>query len=337
MASEILAVAGALLLAILLGVSDAPNATASLVAGRAGPYRGILAWSVLWHFVGALVAGLAVARTIVGLVRLPPSLLVASLGVGCIASAVFTLMAARRGLPVSASVGLVGGLAGAGVAARGFGSISWFHVSGFHVTGILGVLGGIFLAPFAGGLLAALISLGVYYPDWHFRRSAIKPVRLGTWAMAAWVGIADGTNDGQKAMGIMVVAVAGTSGLHGVAVAWWIKVVCGLALAVATAIGGRRIIRTVSRGLYRGGPIEGVTTQATAAAVIFGTALMGIPVSTSAVVTSGMVGAGMVRRRHHVRWRGVEIVLWAWVITVPACALGGFLLFWGWRLAGGVR
>ena len=165
--------------------------------------------------------------------------------------------------------------------------------------------------------------------------------------MAAWVAISDGTNDGQKAMGIMAVAVASgysagysandMGGGHGIVISWWIKVLCGAALAVATAIGGRRIIKTVARGLYHGGPIEGVTTQAAAAAVIFGSALLGFPVSTSSVVTSGMVGAGMVKRRHHVRWREVTNVAWAWILTVPVCAIFGFVLFIGWRAVGGLR
>ena len=161
--------------------------------------------------------------------------------------------------------------------------------------------------------------------------------------MAAWVAIADGTNDGQKAMGIMTIAVLGGNstvpgaGQHGMVIAWWIKVLCGAALAIATVVGGKRIIKTVARGLYRGGPIEGVTTQATAATVILGSALMGIPVSTSAVVTSGMVGAGIARRRHHVRWKEVADVLWAWALTAPVCAVLGFVCFEAWRAVGGVR
>ncbi len=345
MASEILAITGALLLAVLLGVSDAPNATASLIAARAGQYRSLAAWSILWHFVGALIAGVAVAESITSLVRLGASSLIAVLGIGCIVSVVFTWITTRKGLPVSASVGLVGALAGAGVAAAGFKAVNWYSFHGYHITGILPVLAGIFLAPLAAVGVAALTTKIISHSDNHLSRESLKPIRKGIWAMAAWVAVADGTNDGQKAMGIMAVAVTtgyangnvATVGIHGIVISWWIKVLCGAALAVATAVGGRRIIKTVSRGLYRGGPIEGVTTQATAAAVILGSALLGFPVSTSSVVTSGMVGAGMIRRRHHVRWHEVTNVVWAWVLTVPICAILGLILFIAWRAVGGLR
>ncbi len=343
MASEILAITGALLLAVLLGISDAPNATASLIAARAGRYRSLAAWSIFWHFIGALIAGVAVAESITGLVRLHASLLIAVLGIGCMVSVVFTWITTRKGLPVSASVGLVGALAGAGIAASGFKAVNWYSVHGYRITGITPVLAGIFVAPLATVGIAALVTKVISRSDRHLSRESLKPIQKGIWAMAAWVAISDGTNDGQKAMGIMAVAVASgysagdVGGGHGIVISWWIKVLCGAALAVATAIGGRRIIKTVARGLYHGGPIEGVTTQAAAAAVIFGSALLGFPVSTSSVVTSGMVGAGMVKRRHHVRWREVTNVAWAWILTVPVCAIFGFVLFIGWRAVGGLR
>ena len=343
MASEILAVTGALLLAALLGISDAPNATASLIAARAGRYRSLAAWSIFWHFAGAVIAGAAVAESITSLVRLGASSLIAVLGIGCMVSVIFTWITTRKGLPVSASVGLVGALAGAGIAASGFNAVNWYNVHGYHITGVLPVLAGIFAAPLATVGIAALATKVISRSDRRLSRESLKPIRKGIWAMAAWVAISDGTNDGQKAMGIMAIAVASgysgneAGGAHGMVISWWIKVSCGAALAVATAIGGRKIIKTVARGLYRGGPIEGITTQATAAAVILGSALLGFPVSTSAVVTSGMVGAGMVRHRHHVRWHEVTNVVWAWVLTVPVCAILGFVLFIGWRAAGGLR
>jgi inorganic phosphate transporter, PiT family len=152
-----LGVVGALALAALLGVSDAPNATAALIGARTGSYAAVAAWSVAWHVFGGLVAGEAVARTIVGLVNVGPGATTTVFAAASVTAVGYTWATTRHGLPTSASVGLVGALAGAGLAAGGSGAVEWGALAGGRPFGVLGVLMGILLAPFLAALVAGLV------------------------------------------------------------------------------------------------------------------------------------------------------------------------------------
>ena len=329
-------VVGGVMLAALLGTSDAPNASAALVSARAGPYRRVLAWSVGWHLVGGLLAGTAVARTVVGLVHVRPGQLDPVLAAASFGSVVFTWIMTRRGLPVSASVGLVGGLAGAGVVAGGWSAVSWGHVPhGLEVPGVAGVLAGVVLAPVLGGVVAGAMALPVRRLSRRLRRPAHRAVDVGVWLAAAAVAVADGTNDGQKAMGVLAAGLSGVSAVQpsGTGIAWWIRIVCATVLAVGTVVGGRRLVQTVARGLAPAGPTDDLVAQVASAGIIFAGAVGGLPLSTSTVTTSARVGTGLVGRRRHVRWQGVMRILVTWVVTVPACGLLGAGLFELWRVA----
>jgi PiT family inorganic phosphate transporter len=334
---RLLAAIGAIGLVVLLGVSDAPNASSSLIAAHAGRYSRVVAWSFIWHLVGGLLAGSAVARTVVGLVRVAPDLLAPTLAAGCFASVVFTGFCARRGIPASASVGLVAGLAGAGLVAGGFRAVNWGSLDSLHSVGVIGVLVGIVLAPFLGGFAAGLVNWPGHRAALRLTRSSLRPLRIGVWITAGAAAFADGTNDGQKAMGILAVAISGSAAVtaHGVSIPWWDKVVCASLLAAATVLGGRRVVVTVARGLVHSGPMDALAGQGASATVILIAGATGLPLSTSSVVTSGVVGAGAVKRRRHVRWRGVLVVLRAWALTVPACALIGAGLLGLWRVLAG--
>ncbi len=334
---RVLAAVAALGLVAILGVSDAPNASSSLIAARAGRYSRVATWSVIWHFAGGLFAGSVVAHTVVGLVRVPPDLLAPSLAAGCSASIVFTGICARRGIPASASVGLVAGLAGAGMAAGGLRAVNWGGLGGLHSLGVIGVLTGIVLAPLLGGFAAALVSWPGHRVAPRLSRLSLRPLRLGVWIAAGAVAFADGSNDGQKAMGILAVAISGSAAVtnHGVSIPWWNRLVCASVLATATVLGGRRVVVTVARGLVRSGPMDVLAGQGASAAVILAAGSAGLPLSTSSVVTSGIVGARAGRHRRHVRWRGVLVILAAWAVTVPACALIGAGLLGLWRVVAG--
>ncbi len=324
-------------LAALLGTGDAANASAALVSARAGPYRRVVAWSVAWHLAGGLLAGTAVARTVVGIVHVPPAQLAPTLAAASAASVVFTWLTTRRGLPVSASVGLVGGLAGAGVVAGGWGAVSWGHVPhGFAAPGVVGVLAGVVLAPVVGAVAAGAVAVPVRRLSRRLRRSARPALDTGVWLAAAAVALADGTNDGQKAMGVLAAGLSGASVLGpGASIPAWVRVTCAAVLAAGTVVGGRRLVQTVARGLAPAGPVDDLVAQVASAGVILLGAAAGLPLSTSAVTTSARVGTGLAGRRRHVRWRGVTRILASWAVTVPACGLLGAGLFGLWRAAGG--
>ena len=325
---------GALALAALLGASDSANATAALVSARAGSYPGVVAWSIGWHFAGGMLAGSAVARTVAGIVHVPSARLALTLAAGSFASVAFTWVATRRGFPASASVGLVGGLAGAGVAAGGWRAVQWVSAPFSRHLGVTGVLAGILLAPVLGSLLAAIIDRGLRPLSFRMTRQAARPLRGGVWLASAAVALADGTNDGQKRMGVLAVAMSGGAALApaGAGIGWEIKAVCAAVLAFGAGLGGRQVIATVSRGLARPGPVGSLAAQSASAGVIFLGAAIGLPLATSAVVTSAMVGTGIAGRRRHVRWQAVGAIGWVWAVTLPACALLGAGLFEAFRV-----
>lgn len=316
-----LAVVSALGLAALLGVSDAPNAAAALLAARTGSYPGVAAWSFVWHVAGGLLAGEAVARTVVGIVHVGPKLESPVLAAACLTAVGFTWLTTNRGLPTSASVGLVGGLAGAGFAAGGARVVTWGGLSGSRLVGVLGVLVGILLAPFLAALVSGLVDQLARRGAYRLHQSARRELNAALWLASAAVAVSDGSNDGQKAMGILAVVVSGTGSLAtGGGIAFWERLSCAVVLGAFTVLGGRKVVARVSRGLARAGAVDDLSAQCASAGVILLAAAVGLPLSTSTVVTSAMVGAGVPGRRRHVRWAGVIEIFLVWTLTVPICA-----------------
>lgn len=335
-AAQILAAAGALALAALLGVSDAPNAIAALLTTRRRSVRPVAAWSVGWHFLGGLLAGTLVARTTVGMVHVSPQLLAPVLGAGCWATVLFTWVTTRFGLPTSASVGLVGGLAGAGLAAGGIAGVSWAGTSRHPLGGVLGVLGGILLAPLFAGTAAFVLERLARRRSERLPRWTGGPIRLGVWVASAAVAMADGTNDGQKAMGVLAASVSGAAVLQpgGAGISWTVRTSCAALLAGFTVLGGREVITTVSRRLWHSSATDDLAAQASAAAIVFLGGRGGLPLSTSTVVTSSKMGAGMSRRPRHLQWPRAWRILQNWLVTLPACAILGAALFGLWSVSG---
>ncbi len=331
---DVVAIAAALALAFVLGVSDAPNATSALVASRAAPWHAALAFSFALHALGALVGGTAVALTISGLVAVPHADAPSAWAAACAAAVVFVVGAARLGLPTSATYGLLGGLVGAALVSGGPGEIRWGGLDGIRPDGTLGALAGLVLSPVVG------VAAG-----WFARRIAVRatgratrrllgPVRASIWVAAGAVALSDGTNDGQKAMGAAAAVLLATGSLERFDVPFWVRISVALTLALGTAIGGGRVVRRVSQGYYRPSPIDSLAAQASAAGVILGAAALGAPVSTSTVVAASVVGVGADRHPRHVRWAGVAQTISAWFLTVPVCALIGAALFACARLVG---
>jgi inorganic phosphate transporter, PiT family len=320
--------------AFVLGVSDAPNASAVLIATRTASYRNAMAFSFMASAAGGLLAGEAVALTMTGLVHVSAAELPGTYLAGGVASLAFTVLMTRRGVPVSASIALVGGLAGAALARAGWGAVGWGGLRGVHPYGVIGTLVAIFLSPLLGGFAAAGMRrlLGRLLP--RASRETERALRGTIWLTAGLVGLADGSNDGQKAMGLATALLVAARTIRTFAVPFWVTALVAFVLATGTAAGGRRIVRTVSSRFYRGGLLDGLAAQSASAAVILGAAALGAPVSTSTVVTSGMVGVGAARRRRHVRWPTVRRVVSAWALTVPACALVGGALVGLGRLIG---
>jgi PiT family inorganic phosphate transporter len=324
---DVVAIVAALGLAFVLGVSDAPNATSALVASRAAPWHAALLFSSLLHALGALLGGTAVALTVSRLVTVPKDDLSAACVAACIATVVFVATAARLGLPSSATYALVGGLVGAALVSGGLGDVRWGGFDGLRPQGVLGTLAGLVVSPLIGVAAGWLVGRAVRRVTVRATRRLLGPVKTGVWVAAGLVALSDGTNDGQKAMGVVVAVLVASGSLHRFEIPLWTRLTVALALAFGTALGGGRAIRRVSRGYYRPGPIDALVAQASSGAVILGAAALGAPVSTSTVVASSVVGVGADRHPRHVRWAGVAETMSSWLLTVPVCAALGAALF----------
>ncbi len=331
---EALAIAASLALAFILGVSDAPNASSALIASRTAGYRAATAFAFVFHALGGFVSGTAVALTITTLIHVPGSDVPAAFAAGGLSAVVFVAVATRLGIPTSASFGLVGGLIGAALVQGGADAVTWGGLNGFHPVGTLGVLIGLVISPPIGIGVAWLARRGIDIVLRRATRRALRPVRAAIWVGAASVAFSDGSNDGQKAMGLAAGALVATGSLQEFSIPFWLRAAVALILALGTAIGGRRIVRTVGTGLYQGGPVDSLGAQGSAAAVILGGSALGFPISTSTVVASAVVGVGTGRRFRHVHWITFSRTVSAWAITVPACIGIGALLYALFQLIG---
>ena len=324
---DVVAIGAALGLAFVLGISSAPNAASALVASRAASWHSALAYSFVLHGLGALLGGTAVALTIAGLVSVPTDDVATVYASGCIATIAFVTVAARLGLPTSATHGLVGGLVGAGIAAGGIETINWGGLDGIRPVGTVGVLLALVLSPVlgvAGGWAARRIAVRALSRG---TRRLLGPVRGGIWVTSGTVALSDGTNDGQKAMGVAAAVLLATGRIDQFEVPLSVRVPVALVFAVGTVIGGGRVVRRVSRGYFRPTPVDALASQTAATVVILGSTAVGAPVSTSTVVTAAVVGVGADRHPRHVRWAGVADTISAWFLTIPVCAALGALLY----------
>jgi PiT family inorganic phosphate transporter len=326
------AVVVALAFAFVLGVSDAPNASAALVGTRTARYGPTMVFSFAFHALGGLFGGTAVAATVVGMIDVSGQDAGAAYTAGALAAVVFVVVATHLGLPTSASFGLVGGLVGAAFAAEGVSAISWGGIDGLRPYGVGGALVAMLVSPFIGAAAGAAARGLLAVSLRRASRRALRPVRAGIWVSAALVALSDGSNDGGKAMGVIAGALVADGSLRRFAVPFWARLTVALVLATGTAIGGRRLIRTVGRRLYRQRELDGLAAQSGAAFAVLGAAWAGAPVSTSSVVTAAVVGVGLEQRSRHVRWPLVGRTVTAWLLTVPVCAGLGALAYLGTRL-----
>ena len=330
-----LAIAFSIAFALTNGFHDAANAIATLVATRgARPGQAILLAAV-FNMLGALLVGTAVADTIAGIVTVAPAEAVEVIGSGVLAATLWNLLTWWRGLPSSSAHALVGGLVGSALAEAGIDAIQWGGLDGLKPVGVFGVLIVLAVSPLLG------LGFGLGFARLNGRLLAratgrIKaPIRAAEWGMSAALSFGHGANDAQKAMGVIAALLLASGHLDSLSVPLWVKLACGAALTLGTAMGGWRIIRTIGRRIFRLAAIDGFASQSASTAVILPASYLGAPVSTTQVVASSVVGVGGGRRRwHHVRWSVVRSIAFAWLLTLPASAAIGAIMLVIWR---GVR
>jgi inorganic phosphate transporter, PiT family len=300
------------------GFHDTANAIATSVATRALHPRHAILMATAFNFIGAF-AGTAVAKTIgAGLVEEATSTqtVVAAALVGAI---IWNLITWYLALPSSSSHALVGGLLGATLLAAGTGALK--------VSGLVNkVLIPMITSPLIGFVGAFVLMLLLY---WIFRDQKRKPMarafrRLQVLS-AGYMAFSHGSNDAQKTMGIITLALFAAGVLPTIDVPLWVIVVSASALSLGTAVGGWRIMRTMGHRVVELEPVHGFAAETTAATVLIVTAHLGMPVSTTHVISSAIMGVGSARGPKGVRWGVARRILLAWVITIPAAGMAAAL------------
>jgi PiT family inorganic phosphate transporter len=302
------------------GWHDAANSIATVVSTRVlTPFRAVV-WAAFWNFIAAFFFGTAVAGTIgKGMVHIEmvnQQVLLAGL-LGAITWNLITLI---LGLPTSSSHALIGGFGGAAVAKAGFRAL---------------ILGGwlkpvlfIFLSPVIGMVLGMTVT---FVTSWIVRKQ--RPQKVDKWfrrlqlLSAAGYSFGHGTNDAQKGMGIITTALVAGGLLKSFAVPFWVIICCHLAMAGGTMAGGWRIIKTMGQRITKLTPFGGFAAETAGGLTLVGTAIFGIPVSTTHTITGAIVGVGATRRLSAVRWGVTRRIVFAWVLTIPGAALFGAVLY----------
>ena len=326
----------ALIFDFLNGFHDAANSIATVVSTRVLSPKLAVAWAALFNLLAAFFLGTAVAKTMGrGMIRLEEVNQYVVMA-GLFGAIVWDLLTWLWGLPTSSSHALIGGYAGAAMmhAAIHHGWRSSFSViiaSGWYKTLIF-----IVIAPFMGLLLGLVFMTSVH---WIFRRKA--PHQVDKWfrkaqlVSAACYSLGHGGNDAQKTMGIIAGAMytGGFMSREDMLASWghyhWpIILAAHTAIAAGTYFGGWRIVNTMGQKITKLKPIGGFCAESAGAITLFGTALAGIPVSTTHTITGAIVGVGAVHRFSAVRWGVATRIVWAWIVTIPASALVAAVTFW---------
>jgi PiT family inorganic phosphate transporter len=308
------------------GFHDTANAIATSVATRVlSPGRAVLMAGVL-NFLGAL-SGTAVATT-VGKGIVPPELSTQSLVISALVAAIiWNLLTWYLGLPSSSSHALIFSIVGAGVASSGWQAIQF---GGLEKT-FQGLVFSPFLG-FVGAFIVMLLLLNLFAAS--FPATVTRIFGRAQVLSAAWMAFSHGSNDAQKTMGVMTMALASYFGWGGSnwAVPLWVIVAAATAMALGTSIGGWRIIRTMGLRVVAMRPIHGFAAETASATVIELASRLGIPVSTTHTISSAILGVGSTRRLSAVRWGVAGQIVMGWVFTIPAC----FLMAWAIRSVIGV-
>ena len=333
----IIVVLAAIAFEYINGFHDAANAIATVVSTKVLTPRQAIAMAAFFNLTGALM-GTAVASTIgKGIVDTKfvdmKTVLAALLG-----AIIWNLLTWWLGLPSSSSHALIGGLCGAAIASAGtdWSVLKWD--TGLMPKVVIPMFSSPVIGFLMGGLLMALLFLVLRSFTPHVVNSVFGKLQL---VSAAWMAHSHGTNDAQKTMGIIALALfTGTKTgifndlppmLHFLrtpdfVVARWVIFLCAATMAAGTAAGGWRIIRTLGHKMVKLQPVHGFAAETTAAVIIQVASNWGIPLSTTHVISTSIMGVGAVKRFSGVKWSVVERIVWAWLFTLPATALIGYVL-----------
>lgn len=295
------------------GANDCANSIATTISTRAlSPLKAILLASIL-DIVGAFITTKVAATIGKGIIFqnfITQDVLIASL-VGAI---VWAGLSTRFGVPISVTHALIGGLIGAGIVAGGFFILNWGVIAKIILA--------MFLAPIFGFILGAVV---IFILFWIFRKSRPDKVneffRKGQIFSSSFVALAHGMNDTQNAMGIITIALLTQGFISTFKVPLWVILGSGLFMGLGTYLGGWRVIKTLGMKIANINPVHGFTSEFSSALVIVINTFIGIPISTTQVISTSLMGAAATQRKRSVRWGIARSIVLTWIFTIPGAAL----------------
>ena len=353
----------ALVFEYINGFHDAANAIATVVSTKVLTPRQAICLAAVCNLIGAFV-GVEVAKTVGGGLLDTKFVTMTTVLCGLMGGILWNLLTWWLGLPSSSSHALVGGLCGAALASANndWAVLKWSVIKTATVKTVDPTTGAVleqtiqkmdglwpkvvvpmFTSPFCGFLLG-FIFMGIFLYLFRSWRPTVVNVVFGKLQIlsAAYMGLSHGTNDAQKTMGIITLALvtATQSGALDGLPDWlhflrltefkeiprWVVIACALTMALGTAGGGWRIIRTLGHKMIKLQPLHGFAAETAAATILMLAAKLGMPVSTTHAISTSIMGVGATKRFSAIRWGLVERILWTWVLTLPMTALAGYLM-----------
>jgi inorganic phosphate transporter, PiT family len=310
----------ALLFDFLNGIHDSSNVVATMISSRALSPRVALAMTAVAEFSGPFIFGVAVANTIGHEVVVATAINSVVLLAALSSAILWNLFTWYLGFPSSSSHALIGGFIGAVVMGAGWQAI--------QLPGIGKILLALFISPIVGFVFGYLLLRLILILSWKASPKINQFFKRGQIFTSLALALSHGANDAQKTMGIVTLALVTGGYLKVFAVPTWVILLCAGMIALGTAVGGQRLIRTLGGKFYKIRPVDGFAAQMASAVVILGASLFGGPVSTTQVVSSAIMGVGAAERVNKVRWGVAQEVATAWLLTIPTTALIAAGIYW---------
>lgn len=312
----------------LNGFHDAANVVATIIASRALSPRAALTLAAICELLGPLLFGVAVATTVGSEIVDPRSVTITMVMAALLAASTWNIITWWGGIPSSSSHALAGGLVGSAFAFGG--------PEVLRLEGVMKVAAALFISPVLGFVVGWIVLRLILFLARGATPRINRTFNRLQLITATALALSHGTNDAQKTMGIITMGLVTLGFQDRFYVPTWVILASATAIALGTAAGGWRIIRTLGGKFYKIRPVHSLASQLSAAGVILGASLWGGPVSTTHVVSSAIVGVGAAERRNQVRWLNLVDIGVAWLITVPITALLGGMLYLVLRLILGV-
>ncbi|HJR81236.1 MAG TPA: inorganic phosphate transporter [Anaerolineales bacterium] len=316
----IIVIALTLTFGFLNGIMDASNIVATMISSRAFSPRTALGIAAVAEFLGPFLFGVVLAETIGDEIVQSEILTLSVIASALVGAIGWNLITWYFGIPSSSSHALIGGLIGAVLVGAGIGALKF--------DGLNRVLIALFTSPLIGFIVGFLMLRLIYFLARNATPGINNFFKRSQLITAVALAFSHGTNDAQKTMGIIALSLVIDGVLPSFQVPTWVVAVSAAAIAIGTSLGGWRLIRTLGGKFYKIRPVHSFSTQLTSALVILSASFIGVPVSTSQIVSSAIIGVGSAERVSQVRWSVAEEIITAWFITIPASGLLAAAVQW---------